>query len=75
MSHNTYWNKKSSKGLHTNLRPLSKMILEHNGEKLEIIFNGKNGKDTFHFTLNGPESFKIGLEHHSNTRVWKKEID
>lgn len=71
MGNSTYWNRKINGGLQTNLKPNSKIVIEHNGEIIELIFNGRNGDETFHFSIKGPESFKVNIEHQQ--RVWRKE--
>lgn len=51
-------------GLHLNFRKGDRAFIEHGGETMEIIFQGKAVDGLYSFTFVGPRSFAI-----SNTRT------
>ena len=46
-------------GLHLDLRIGQAIEIEHNGEKIQLNYQGKNGTHEYTFSFNGPKSFKI----------------
>ena len=67
--------KAKSKGLHLTVRkPGDKIIIEHFEDTLEIVWQGKNGKDRFVLSFVGSKDFKVQREQLDNTQPYNHKV-